>query len=62
MDGEDFVVLDLLDSRHALVESLSTLKKDKVDASKLVLADLEEKDNNRDLLNINDSQWEKALE
>ncbi|MCG8095174.1 MAG: Mu transposase C-terminal domain-containing protein [Candidatus Thiodiazotropha endolucinida] len=62
MDGEDFVVLDLLDSRHALVKSLSTLKKDKVDASKLVLAGLEEKDNNRDLLNIDDSQWVKALE
>ncbi|MEW8050077.1 MAG: Mu transposase C-terminal domain-containing protein [Candidatus Thiodiazotropha sp.] len=62
MDGQEFVVLDLLDSRHALVESTSTFEKDKVDASKLILADLDGANSNRDLLNINDSQWVKALE
>ncbi len=62
LDGEEFVILDLLDSRHVLVESTSTLKKDKVDASKLVLADLDGADPNRDLLSIDDAQWKKALE
>lgn len=62
LDGEEYIVIDLLDSRHALVESTSTFEKDKVDASKLMLAELEGSENNRDLVSIDDTKWEKALE
>jgi len=60
--GEEvFVILDILDAEHVLVESVKTQEKDKVLAAELTPIELTSPDQAQDLADISSKQWERAL-